>query len=160
MENQETESVKPSKETSDPISQLSVLSSRQEIDGEESNFEDDFKKMIDENPNNPLLLKKYAQFLLQVRFFILLCPESNKSFTNYVRHVIKHQQMPLCLNFFQCIATQVSSLGFLNTLTEESLPTIIICFIFLKHFILGFLGRNVYTLNNSEPLTNRGTNIC
>jgi len=80
MENQKTEPVTPSKETSDPISQLSVLSSRWEIDathittanwGEESNFEDYFKKMIEENPNNPLFLKKYAQFLLQVRFFIL-----------------------------------------------------------------------------------------
>ncbi|KAK8464150.1 hypothetical protein PHAVU_011G133545 [Phaseolus vulgaris] len=74
MENQKTEPVTPSKETSDPISQLSVLSSRWEIDathittanwGEESNFEDYFKKMIEENPNNPLFLKKYAQFLLQ-----------------------------------------------------------------------------------------------
>lgn len=80
MENQKTELLKPSKETSDPISQVSVLSSRQETDaalitaancGEESNFEDYFQKMIDENPNNPLFLKKYAQFLLQVRFFIL-----------------------------------------------------------------------------------------
>ncbi|XP_027935510.1 uncharacterized protein LOC114190722 [Vigna unguiculata] len=74
MKNQETELLKPSKETSDPISQLSVLSSRQEIDaaqitaansGDESNFEDYLKKMIAENPNNPLFLKKYAQFLLQ-----------------------------------------------------------------------------------------------
>jgi len=80
MKNQETELLKPSKETSDPISQLSVLSSRQEIDaaqitaansGDESNFEDYLKKMIAENPNNPLFLKKYAQFLLQVRFFVL-----------------------------------------------------------------------------------------
>ncbi|BAT94679.1 uncharacterized protein HKW66_Vig0258540 [Vigna angularis] len=74
MENQKTELLNSSKETSDPISQVSVLSSRQETDaaqitaancGEESNFEDYFQKMIDENPNNPLFLKKYAQFLLQ-----------------------------------------------------------------------------------------------
>ncbi|CAJ1976536.1 unnamed protein product [Sphenostylis stenocarpa] len=70
MENRKTEPVKPSKEKSDLISQFSVLSARQELDashnyGEESNVEDYFKKMINEHPDNPLFLKKYAQFLLQ-----------------------------------------------------------------------------------------------
>ncbi|RDX93303.1 hypothetical protein CR513_24451 [Mucuna pruriens] len=74
MEIQKTEPVKSSKEESDPISQFSVLAEGQEIDAahittpncyEESNVEDYYKKMIDENPNNPLFLKKYAQFLLQ-----------------------------------------------------------------------------------------------
>ncbi|KAG4997840.1 hypothetical protein JHK85_029279 [Glycine max] len=63
METQKAEPVKPSKDESG-----------QEIDGahtttancgEENNVEDYFKKMLDENPNNPLFLKKYAQFLLQ-----------------------------------------------------------------------------------------------
>jgi len=70
METQKAEPVKPSKDESG-----------QEIDGahtttancgEENNVEDYFKKMLDENPNNPLFLKKYAQFLLQVRFCFCL----------------------------------------------------------------------------------------
>nr|KYP60762.1 hypothetical protein KK1_023175 [Cajanus cajan] len=74
MEKQKTETVKTSIEESHTISQLSVLAAGQEVDaahittsdcGEQSNVEDYFKKMLDENPNNPLFLKKYAQFLLQ-----------------------------------------------------------------------------------------------
>lgn len=74
MEKQKTETVKTSIEESHTISQLSVLAAGQEVDaahittsdcGEQSNAEDYFKKMLDENPNNPLFLKKYAQFLLQ-----------------------------------------------------------------------------------------------
>ncbi|TKY51825.1 uroporphyrinogen-III synthase [Spatholobus suberectus] len=73
-EKQKTEPGKLSKEENDPISQFSILADGQVIDpayitatdcGEESNVEDYFKKMIDKYPNNPLFLKKYAQFLLQ-----------------------------------------------------------------------------------------------
>ncbi|KAL2325040.1 hypothetical protein Fmac_024098 [Flemingia macrophylla] len=63
VQKQKTELEKPSKEESDTISQFSVLAAGQEV--EESNIEDYFKKMLDENPNNPLFLKKYVQFLLQ-----------------------------------------------------------------------------------------------
>ncbi|KAK7268698.1 hypothetical protein RIF29_21404 [Crotalaria pallida] len=63
-EEQKTEPIMPSKEESDPIIPTSLPADGQEIDT--ANFsEDDFKKMIDENPNNPLFLKKYAQFLFE-----------------------------------------------------------------------------------------------
>lgn len=59
MEIQETLPVKPSKEEID-AAHITTANC-----GDESNVEDYLKKMIDENPNNPLFLKKYAQFLLQ-----------------------------------------------------------------------------------------------
>ncbi|XP_027365197.1 uncharacterized protein LOC113872118 [Abrus precatorius] len=74
MEKQKTEPEKPSKEESDPVSSFSIPAARQEVDAanittancsEDDNVEDYLKKMIDENPNNPLFLKKYAQFLVQ-----------------------------------------------------------------------------------------------
>jgi hypothetical protein len=57
MEKQETEPVKTSKEENVATTNYN----------EDSNDPDYLKKMIDENPNNPLFLKKYAQFLFQVR---------------------------------------------------------------------------------------------
>lgn len=77
MEKQKTDPVKPSKEENDPVR------SGQEIDvanlttadcSEDSNVADYLKKMIDENPNNPLFLKKYAQFRFQVRLIFLSSP--------------------------------------------------------------------------------------
>lgn len=79
-EKPKTEPAMPSREESDPGSPFSLLAAGQEIDvaniitanySEDSNIAD-YLKMIDENPNNPLFLKKYAQFLFQVRFFFLL----------------------------------------------------------------------------------------
>ncbi|KAK2455663.1 Tetratricopeptide repeat (TPR) superfamily protein [Trifolium repens] len=55
MEKQETEPVKTSKEENVATTNYN----------EDSNDPDYLKKMIDENPNNPLFLKKYAQFLFQ-----------------------------------------------------------------------------------------------
>lgn len=78
-ENQKTELVEPSNEESDPVGPFVHLSTRQEIDAanlttanwsEDSNAADYLKKMVDENPNNPLFLKKYAQFLFQVRYIL------------------------------------------------------------------------------------------
>jgi hypothetical protein len=56
IEKQETEPVKTSKEENIATTNYN----------EDSNDPDYLKKMIDENPNNPLFLKKYAQFLFQV----------------------------------------------------------------------------------------------
>lgn len=36
--------------------------------GEVENVEEYYKRMIEENPCNPLVLRNYAQFLCQVRF--------------------------------------------------------------------------------------------
>lgn len=44
--------------------------------GNGSNVEEYYKKMVEENPNNPLFLRNYAQFLCQVR----LC----YSFSNFL----------------------------------------------------------------------------
>lgn len=68
MEIQKTEPVKPSKEESGQVIDAANVTTANF--GEESNVEDYLKKMVDENPSNPLFLKKYAQFLLQVRFFL------------------------------------------------------------------------------------------
>ncbi|KAK7278522.1 hypothetical protein RJT34_23552 [Clitoria ternatea] len=74
MEKEKTEPMRPTKEESDSNSSFSILATGQNIDAEniatanfseDGNIEDYFKKMIDENPNNPLFLKKYAQFLLR-----------------------------------------------------------------------------------------------
>ncbi|KAK7391661.1 hypothetical protein VNO78_20078 [Psophocarpus tetragonolobus] len=63
VETQKTEPVKPSKEESgQEIDEAHITTDNCD---EEGNVEDYFKKMLDENPNNPLFLKKYAQFLLQ-----------------------------------------------------------------------------------------------
>ena len=35
--------------------------------GRGGDFEEYYKKMVEENPNNPLFLRNYAQFLCQVR---------------------------------------------------------------------------------------------
>jgi hypothetical protein len=61
IEKQETEPVKTSKEEN-VAENLTTTNYN-----EDSNDPDYLKKMIDENPNNPLFLKKYAQFLFQVR---------------------------------------------------------------------------------------------
>ncbi|KAG4908287.1 hypothetical protein AAZX31_20G186400 [Glycine max] len=63
MEIQKTEPVKPSKEESGQVIDAANVTTANF--GEESNVEDYLKKMVDENPSNPLFLKKYAQFLLQ-----------------------------------------------------------------------------------------------
>jgi hypothetical protein len=61
IEKQETEPVKTSKEEN-VAENLTTTNYN-----EDSNDPDYLKKMIDENPNNPLFLKKYAQLLFQVR---------------------------------------------------------------------------------------------
>ena len=81
MQNYENEDktrhVKPSKEESGLDCLFSHLAAEQEIDavdvleakwGEDGYDEDYYKKMIDENPNDPLVLKRFAQFLVQVRY--------------------------------------------------------------------------------------------
>ncbi|OIW13128.1 hypothetical protein TanjilG_32109 [Lupinus angustifolius] len=63
-EEQKNEHALPSKEERRTVRPFSLLADGKDIDT--SSFsEDDFKKMVDENPNNPLFLKKYAQFLFQ-----------------------------------------------------------------------------------------------
>ncbi|XP_045808190.1 uncharacterized protein LOC123902492 [Trifolium pratense] len=59
VEKQKTEPVKISKEENGAEDLTTTNYS------EDSNDPDYLKKMIDENPNNPLFLKKYAQFLFQ-----------------------------------------------------------------------------------------------
>lgn len=61
MEKQEPVPVKTSKEENG-VENLTTASLNEDI-----NDADYLKKMIDENPKNPLFLKKYAQFLFQVR---------------------------------------------------------------------------------------------
>lgn len=73
MEKQKTEPVKPSKEENDPVragQEIGAANLTTANCSEDSNVADYLKKMIDENPNNPLFLKKYAQFLFQVRLFL------------------------------------------------------------------------------------------
>ncbi|KAJ1377939.1 Tetratricopeptide-like helical domain superfamily, partial [Sesbania bispinosa] len=65
MEKQKTKS-----EENDSVNPFSLHVSGQEIDTANlttADVADYLKKMVDENPNNPLFLKKYAQFLLQNR---------------------------------------------------------------------------------------------
>ncbi|XP_061356802.1 uncharacterized protein LOC133301195 isoform X2 [Gastrolobium bilobum] len=63
MIKQKTEHVKPSKEETGQEIDAANLATDNYSEG--SNVADYFKKMTDENPHNPLFLKKYAQFLFQ-----------------------------------------------------------------------------------------------
>lgn len=65
MEKQDTGPVKTSKEENG-AENLTAANFN-----EESNDADYLKKMVDDNPNNHLFLKKYAQFLFQVRNFFM-----------------------------------------------------------------------------------------
>ena len=92
--------VKQSKEETEPVSSFSHNAVEKETDtvgfvaanfGKDSNPEDYYRKMIDENPNNHLYLKDYAQFLIQVKYvcFAFLCYSQlaiQRSKTNSKRH--------------------------------------------------------------------------
>lgn len=65
------------KQDNQPASPFLHLAAGQEIGsadlaaanyGKDADIEDYYKKTIDENPTNPLFLKNFAQFLIQVRY--------------------------------------------------------------------------------------------
>lgn len=68
MDKQKAEAVKNSKENDQEVDAANLGTAC----SEDSNDADYLKRMIDENPKNPLFLKKYAQFLFQVRLFFML----------------------------------------------------------------------------------------
>lgn len=85
MEKQEPVPVKTSKEENG-VENLTTASLNEDI-----NDADYLKKMIDENPKNPLFLKKYAQFLFQVRLYSDFFPEARRLFLGIMLGMIQRE---------------------------------------------------------------------
>ncbi|KAI4345896.1 hypothetical protein L6164_012982 [Bauhinia variegata] len=122
---QQIKLVNPSQQRIEPVTLVSHLAAGQEIDhtdltaancGKHGNLEDCHKKMIDENPTNPLFLKIYARFLVQSKkdlqaaeeYYsraILADPHDGEILSEYAQLVweLHHDQEKALLYFEQAV---------------------------------------------------------